>query len=52
MARALFALPELAALGVTLANHALDEELAMASRGELDLAVVVADADAPWSRTG
>jgi TRAP-type uncharacterized transport system substrate-binding protein len=47
VARALFALPELAALGVTLANHPVDEELAMASRGELDLAVVVIDADAP-----
>jgi len=47
VSRAIFALPELATLGVTLANHAVDEELAMASRGELDLAVVVTDADAP-----
>jgi hypothetical protein len=44
--RELFALPEFAALGVTLSNHGVEEELAMASRGELDLAVIVMDADA------
>jgi hypothetical protein len=47
VARQLFALPDLAQLGVTLSNHSIDEQLAMASRGELDLAVVVIDADAP-----
>jgi TRAP-type uncharacterized transport system substrate-binding protein len=47
VSRALFALPELATLGVTLVNHPVDEELAMASRGEVDLAVLVIDADAP-----
>jgi len=47
VARQIFALPELARLGVTLSNHAIEDELGMASRGELDLAVVVIDADAP-----
>jgi TRAP-type uncharacterized transport system substrate-binding protein len=47
VARQIFALPELARLGVTLSNHPIDEQLGMASRGELDLAVVVIDADAP-----
>jgi len=47
VARQIFALPELARLGVTLQNHAIEEQLGMASRGELDLAVVVIDADAP-----
>jgi hypothetical protein len=47
VARQLFALPELARLGVTLSNHPIEEQLGMASRGELDLAVVVIDADAP-----
>ncbi len=47
VARQIFALPDLAGLGVTLSNHAIDEQLGMASRGELDLAVVVMDADAP-----
>jgi len=47
VARQIFALPELARLGVTLSNHPIEEQLGMASRGELDLAVVVIDADAP-----
>ena len=47
VSRALFSLPELATLGVTLVNQPVDDELAMASRGDLDLAVVVIDADAP-----
>jgi TRAP-type uncharacterized transport system substrate-binding protein len=45
--RAIFAIPELAALGVTLSNHGMDEQLGMAARGELDLALVVIDPDAP-----
>ncbi len=47
VARQIFALPELARLGVTLSNHPVEEQLGMASRSELDLAVVVIDADAP-----
>ena len=47
VARELFALPEFAALGVVLSNHPLEEELAMAVRGDLDLALVVIDEDAP-----
>lgn len=45
--RQLFGLPEFAALAVVISNHPVEEELAMASRGELDLAAVVIDADAP-----
>jgi hypothetical protein len=45
--RGLFALPEFGSLGVTLSNHGVEDELAMASRGELDLAAIVIDADAP-----
>jgi hypothetical protein len=47
LARGLFALPDIASLGVTLDNHPVDEQLAMAARGELDLAALVIDADAP-----
>jgi TRAP-type uncharacterized transport system substrate-binding protein len=47
VARQIFGLPELARLGVTLSNHAIEAELGMALRGELDLAVVVIDADSP-----
>jgi TRAP-type uncharacterized transport system substrate-binding protein len=47
LARQLFSLPEFAALGVTLSNHPLEEELALAARGDLDLALLVVDADAP-----
>ncbi len=47
VSRAVFSLPELAKLGVTLVNRPVDEELEMASRGDLDLGVVVIDADAP-----
>jgi TRAP-type uncharacterized transport system substrate-binding protein len=46
IARELFALPEFAALGVRLENHPVEEQLAMAARGELDLALVVIDAHA------
>jgi TRAP-type uncharacterized transport system substrate-binding protein len=46
IARQLFALPELAALGVELSQHALTEQLALAARGELDLALLVIDEDA------
>ena len=45
--RAVFALPELRALGVTLTNGPSSDQLAMAARGELDLAALVIDADAP-----
>jgi TRAP-type uncharacterized transport system substrate-binding protein len=45
--RQLFALPEFASLGVTLENHGVEEALGMASRGDLDLAALVIDADAP-----
>jgi hypothetical protein len=46
VARELFALPEFGALGVKLENHPVEEQLAMASRGELDLALLVIDAHA------
>jgi TRAP-type uncharacterized transport system substrate-binding protein len=47
VARQLFALPDLAGLGVTLSNHDVEEQLGLAARGELDLALVIMDADAP-----
>jgi len=47
IARQIFALPDFAPLGVVLSNHPLDEQLAMTVRGELDVAIVVIDADAP-----
>jgi TRAP-type uncharacterized transport system substrate-binding protein len=47
IARQIFALPDFAPLGVVLSNHPLDEQLAMAARGDLDLALLVIDADAP-----
>jgi TRAP-type uncharacterized transport system substrate-binding protein len=46
VAKQLFALPELRRLGVTLSRHALADQLALAARGELDLALVVIDEDA------
>ncbi len=46
VARELFALPDLVPLGVKLENHAVDEQLAMATRGELDLALLVMNAHA------
>ena len=45
--RAMFALPDLAALGVALSNHDVAAQLDMAARGELDLAAIVIDEDAP-----
>lgn len=48
VAKQMFELPELAALGVTLSNHPLAEQLDLAARGELDLAVFVMDEDAPF----
>jgi TRAP-type uncharacterized transport system substrate-binding protein len=47
LGRQLFALPEFASLGVTLSNHPIEEQLAMAGAGDLDLALLVVDADAP-----
>lgn len=48
LARQMFALPELASLGVVLENHTAAEQLARAERGELDLAVFVIDEDATF----
>jgi len=50
LAREMFALPDLAGLGVVLSNHDVTEELEQAARGELDLALVVIDPDAPLIR--
>jgi TRAP-type uncharacterized transport system substrate-binding protein len=47
LARELFALPELRGLNVELVNKPMDEQLALAAKGDLDLAVVVMDEDAP-----
>jgi TRAP-type uncharacterized transport system substrate-binding protein len=47
IARQIFTLPDFAPLGVVLSNHPLDEQLRMAARGDLDVALVVIDADAP-----
>jgi TRAP-type uncharacterized transport system substrate-binding protein len=47
LARQMFALPDLAALNVTLSNHDVAAELELAGRGEIDLALVVMDQDAP-----
>ena len=43
----LLALPELASLGLVLSNHTLSEQLALAAKGDLDLALLVMDEDAP-----
>jgi NMT1-like family len=48
LASQLFAIPELAALGVEISHRAAGEELAMLADGRLDLALVVIDEDAPW----
>jgi TRAP-type uncharacterized transport system substrate-binding protein len=47
VARQLFALPELAAIGAVLSNHPLDEELDLAVKGDLDVAMLVIREDAP-----
>jgi TRAP-type uncharacterized transport system substrate-binding protein len=47
IARQIFGLADFAPLAVVLSNHPLDEQLAMAARGDLDLAMLVIDADAP-----
>ncbi len=43
----IFALPDLASLGVTLSHEPMVEQVAMAERGELDLVALVIDEDAP-----
>lgn len=47
LARQILELPDFAGLGLSLQHHPLAEQLAMAERGELDLAVLVMDEDAP-----
>ncbi|HSO34550.1 MAG TPA: hypothetical protein VLT33_18580, partial [Labilithrix sp.] len=47
LAKQLFDLPELRALGIQLVNRPLSEQLDAAKRGELDLALLVIDEDAP-----
>jgi hypothetical protein len=47
LARQMFALPDLATLNVTLSNHEVAAQLELAARGELDLALLVMDQDAP-----
>jgi TRAP-type uncharacterized transport system substrate-binding protein len=47
LAQQVFALEDLAGLHVVLSYHSIEEQLAMAERGELDLALVVIDEDAP-----
>jgi TRAP-type uncharacterized transport system substrate-binding protein len=47
LAEQIFALEDLVGLGVVLSHHPIPEQLAMAERGELDLAVLVIDEDAP-----
>jgi TRAP-type uncharacterized transport system substrate-binding protein len=47
VAREILESPYLQGLGATLSNHALDEQLAMVGAGQLDLAVMVVDEDAP-----
>lgn len=44
----MFQLPELAPLGVQLSFHTLTEQIDLAAKGELDLAAVVMDEDAPF----
>jgi hypothetical protein len=47
LAHQLFELEDLASLHVVLSYHPVEEQLAMAERGELDLALLVMDEDAP-----
>lgn len=47
LARQIFALDDLSSLNVTLVHQSVSEQLAMAERGDLDLAFVVIDEDAP-----
>jgi TRAP-type uncharacterized transport system substrate-binding protein len=47
LAKQLFELPELRVLGVVLVNKTLGEQLDAAKKGELDLALLVIDEDAP-----
>jgi hypothetical protein len=51
VARQLFALPDFSPLGVKLENHTVEEQLGMAARGDLDLALLVMDARAPLVQT-
>jgi TRAP-type uncharacterized transport system substrate-binding protein len=51
LAKQLFALEDLQPLGVALSPLPLTEQLAMAERGELDLALLVIDEDAPLLRS-
>jgi hypothetical protein len=46
LAHRIFALEDLSRLGVVLEHHPVAEQLALAERGELDLAMVVIDEDA------
>jgi TRAP-type uncharacterized transport system substrate-binding protein len=48
LASQIFALPDLATLGVKLSNHELKDEPALVGSGQLDFALVVMDEDAPW----
>ncbi len=48
LASQLFALPEMAALGVALVHAKVEDEPAMLQDGRLDLALIVIDEDAPW----
>jgi TRAP-type uncharacterized transport system substrate-binding protein len=48
--REIFSLPDLATLGVSLSNQPIDEALAMAARGDVDLAVLVTSSEAPLVR--
>ncbi len=45
-----FELPDIAGLGLVLSNHTLIEQLDLAQKGELDLALVVMDEDAALVR--
>jgi hypothetical protein len=47
VARQLFDLPDFAGLGVALSTHALDEQVALLAKGELDLGLFVMQDDAP-----
>jgi TRAP-type uncharacterized transport system substrate-binding protein len=47
LAGQLFALDDLAGLGIVPSHHSVADGLALAERGELDLAMVVIDEDAP-----